>query len=233
MNVPRFLLLAGVYLCILASPAGASIIFFEEFISGVQNPNLILESTSAAYSVGYDGDFALFTRTSTTEEGRVQLLTNFTVTGDFTAVTVARRNELGANGALGLVAWYSPLVFADIFFEGNNSISSALQGFGPGAIASSSTADAWFRIRRVGSTVHLEYYEGQSPNYPEDLFVPLNTLMAPGLADPVSIGIFLYHPAGGGDASGSFDILAIGTVPEPGTFLLLGIGLLALGIRRR
>ena len=48
MNVPRFLLLAGVYLCILASPAGASIIFFEEFISGVQNPNLILESNSAA-----------------------------------------------------------------------------------------------------------------------------------------------------------------------------------------
>jgi len=236
MSALRFFLLAGLYLCVLATPARATIIFFEEFISGVQNPSLIFESTSAAYSVGYDGDFALFTRTGTTEEGRVQLRTSFSLTGDFTAVTVAHRADLGTNGALGLVAWYSlvdPFAFADIFFEGNNSINTALQGFGPGAIASTSVADAWFRIRRTGDTIYLEYYEGVSATYPANLFMTLNTLTAPALADPVSIGVFLFHPAGAGDASGHFDVLAIDQVPEPGTMFLLGIGLLALGIRRR
>jgi len=75
---------------------------------------------------------------------------------------------------------------------------------------------AWFPIRRTGDTIYLEYYERRKCHLPGDLFMTLNTLTAPALADPVSIGVFLFHPAEQSTPAGTSTFWP-STGPEAGT----------------
>jgi hypothetical protein len=238
----RLLLVLCLAATVFSVPAWAGIIMFEEFKNDVDPSNLTLYA-DPGFSASHPAGWEVFTKAAGTGDGFMRLVTDFWVSGDFTAVTVAKRVNLPTGGRLGLALYYTaPPVFtgnfADVYFAGPGQIYAWVHPFTNNWV-NDSGSEVWFQIRRVGATVYDEYGVETIPHggYYSVVFNPLASWTDPSLTAPVRVALFMAQEEGYTTAQeGQFDVFVIGTpdgVPEPATFGLLGAGLLGLVCLRR
>jgi hypothetical protein len=228
-------------IAIAVAPATAEVILYNANLSGVLDPGLV-----AVLSPGYALSFPVTDWATLTSDGTgygfARLVTNFDVTGDFTAVTVGDRVTL-SSAIAGLALYTSPppstwAMLSDSCFSGMAGVYSFVFPFTSGGM-SETRNQLWFQIRRVGSTVYNEYNYG--PVYDPATFTTLSWYNDSSLAGPVRVGLFLGQ--GSGDLAAKearFDNLVIAVpdqVPEPSTICLLGLGVAGVwgmrSLRRR
>ncbi len=243
-RLPKVLLALFVLLLLAVVPAGAALVSWP-FDGGDPGPGLTLFADTG-FTVSYPVDWAVFTKSAGVGNGWERLLTDASFAGDFTAVTVARRDagqgdDLSGTAGLGLAVYYDwpPVAgdpFADVFFSGQGQVYSWVYASGANytsGFVNDNSAKAWLRIRRSGLTVTGDYCVGD--DYYTCAFTQVAALSDALLAGPVRVGLFLSEEHDSiNRAQGAFDVLTISgnAVPEPGGLLLLCAGAAVLLLLR-
>lgn len=220
-----------ILLAAVSSPLRAATVTYD-FNDGTFGGLIV--TAPPGYSAVASGGVVNVTKDAGAGNGSVYLAAPFTLTGDFVATVVAHRDDLAANGEMGIIGLPA---LGDVFFYGNDVIQGNV--FSPSVDGSSrldSAATVTFKFQRTGNTLTSYYDEGGG-------FQTLFSKTDPSLAAPSTLRLFFQQAYGSTAAqSGYFDNFtitsdSISAVPLPGTaagglVLLGGLGLTKLRRRR-
>lgn len=232
---------ATAILCGASAPSFATT-FTTNFNSGVLDPNL-LTSTPLGFGISLTDGQAVFSKTAGTGNGSADIVTNFSLLGDFTVSVLANRiNPFGIEMGVAVVPTSSSGGFADTFFSRSGAIVAnqfIIPGFGYDT-TDNSAALVTFLIQRSGYTMSLLFNDGSG-------FNTLKSDTDASLAAPMQVDLFLVNEVGDTSAQqGTFDnfsitanqfsgFVAASPIAEPETYamMLAGLGLLGFAARRR
>ncbi len=237
---PRRAQIVSVVLALLCSVTVQGGIILFEFDDPTM-PAGLTALTDSGYAIDFTtntGYATLYGQTSQ-DPGFARLVTSNAYSGDFIALTVARRYALPEPAVLGLAVYFDwpPLAgspFASIGLSGLGRIESwAYDEQLDGNWSYIFPYKAWFLIERQGKQVTTKIgYGDEFPGLAN--FITVLQSEQDAFGQPARFGLFLGQ--GTGYSSGDFDILAVLTadeppdkIPEPSTMSLLALGLFVLG----
>lgn len=219
-----------------AMPAFATDVFVEPFNGATLSSKLAVTGNSSGYGLSplTPGSTWEMVKQPGVTTGSLELKTRFLLDGDFSVQLLVNRANLGT-GEVGLrVGDVASQIYSELYLRGTTEVRSASYGPGGYGLSGFDTSVETVTLKMIRNGTKLTYYMNNQPFVIEGYVGPA----------PISIffrpdsGVSAFNPnLGQPDAHAvvldNFFIAAIEIVPEPTSFVLLGLGLAAAAAVRQ